>query len=70
MHHEPTLRLRRRQPRIIANLVAIAICLIWTITFLAWGLMPGPTEPRPSVTVPPQTSACPDPTVLSDTDCY
>lgn len=69
MDYEPTLRLRRRRPRILANLTAIMICLIWVFSFLAWGLTPGPSEPEPTVTVPPRTVRCPDPTVLSDPDC-
>jgi hypothetical protein len=69
MSYEPTLRLRRRQPHLLGNLMAIAICLIWVFSICAWGLMPGPTKPQPTVTVPPRTALCPDPTVLSDPNC-
>lgn len=71
MHYEPTLRLRKgRRPRILGNVLTMAICLIWVFTFVAWGVTPGPSkDPRPSVTVPPHTPLCPDPTVLSDPNC-
>lgn len=69
MTYEPALRLRKGQPRIIGNLMAIAICAIWVVTFLAWGFMPGPTEPRIGVDVPRPVHLCPDPTVLSDPNC-
>lgn len=68
MDYEPTLRLRRRQPRILGNVLATMLCMVWVFAFLAWGFMPGPTEARPTVTVP-QTVMCPDPTVLSDPNC-
>lgn len=64
MTHEPALRLRRGQPRILGNLMAIAICVIWAITFVAWGLMPGPVKPDVGVNIPPET--CTTTTALSD----
>ncbi len=63
MTYEPHLRLRRRQPRILGNVLAICVCLIWTVTCLAWGLMPGPApEPEaPGVDVVNTAKPC-DPT--------
>jgi hypothetical protein len=71
MSYEPDLRIRRRRPHLLGNLMAILICMIWAFSFLAWGLTPGPSpDPRPSVTTPPPLVLCPDPTVLSDPDCH
>lgn len=65
MSYEPTLRLRRRQPRFLGNMLAIAICVIWAAVFVAWGVMPGPSEPDVGVTIPPSAPPC-DRTVLPD----
>jgi hypothetical protein len=57
----PALRLRRdRQPRIIGNVLAIAVFGVIATTVLARGLMPGPTEApqAPGVDVVNTTPAC------------
>lgn len=69
MNHPPNLRLRRRQPRLLGNLLASAACAVWVGAFVAWGLMPGPTEPDTSVDVPSEIVLCPNPPILSDPDC-
>ncbi len=69
MTYEPTLRLRRGQSHLVANLLAIAIIVVWAAAFMAWDLMPGPTENRPDVVVPPRTRICKDPTEVSDPNC-
>lgn len=69
MTYEPTLRLRRGQSHLVANLLAIAIIAVWATVFVLWDLMPGPEEHRPSVVVPPRVRLCEDPTVLSDPNC-
>lgn len=68
MTYEPTLRLRRRQPRILGNVLAITICLVWTATILAWGLMPGPApQPEaPGVDIVKTLPPCDPTTVLPD----
>ncbi len=68
MEYEPTLRLRRRQPRLLGNVLAIAIIAVWAFTFVAWGVMPGPTEPDVGVTIPPHVRPC-DATVPPDPNC-
>lgn len=69
MSYEPSLRVRRGQSHLVANLLAAVIITVWALVFVAWDLMPGPTEERPSVVVPPRVRLCEDPTVLSDPDC-
>lgn len=45
MSYTPALRLRRdRQPRLIGNVLAIAIGAVIAATVLARGLMPGPVH--------------------------
>ncbi len=70
MTYEPALRIRRRQPRFLGSVLAIAICGVWAFTFVAWGLMPGPapTTDAPGVQVP-RSVPC-DPTIIPpDPDC-
>lgn len=69
MNHPPALRLRReRQPRLIGNVLAIAIFGVIAMTVLARGVMPGPIRvpQAPGVAVV-NTTVCPtDPVLPSD----
>jgi len=59
--YTPALRLRRdRQPRIVGNVLAIAIGAVVAATILARGLMPGPTaHPQaPGVDIVKAEPAC------------
>lgn len=70
MSYTPALRLRRdRQPRIIGNVLAIAIGAMVAVTVLARGLMPGPTATpqAPGVDIV-KAARCPTSTVLPP-DC-
>lgn len=61
MSYTPALRLRRdRQPRMIGNVLALAIFGVIGVTVLARGVMPGPsTHPQaPGVDVVSPTPAC------------
>jgi len=66
MTYEPSLRVRREQPHLVANLLAAAIIAVWALVFVLWE--PGPAD-HPSVVVPPRVRVCEDPTVVSDPDC-
>lgn len=71
MNHPPALRLRRdRQPRLIGNVLAIAIFATIAATVLARGVMPGPTDlpQAPGVAVVNPGPCTPDP-VLPDPSC-
>lgn len=72
MSYTPALRLRRdRQPRLIGNVLALAIFGVIGLTVLARGLMPGPTSTpqAPGVdTVNVQVSCTPD-TALPTAHC-
>lgn len=70
MSYEPNLRIRRKQPRLLGNILAMAICVIWAGTFVAWGLMPGPGhQPEaPGVDVVNTLPPC-DPTVIPPDNC-
>jgi hypothetical protein len=43
---EPNLRIRREQPRLIGNILAMIACVIYAGIFIAWGFMQGPA-PQP-----------------------
>lgn len=71
MSTTPALRLRRdRQPRIIGNVLAIAIGVVVAATVLARGLMPGPTDTpqAPGVDIVKTEPVCTSTTVLPP-DC-
>lgn len=64
MSYTPALRLRRdRQPRIIGNVLALAIGATVAVTVLARGFMPGPTDTpqAPGVDIVKAEPACTTP---------
>lgn len=72
MSYTPALRLRRdRQPRIVGNVLAIAIGAMVAATVLARGFMPGPTDTpqAPGVDIVKATPVCTSTTVLPNDHC-
>lgn len=72
MSYTPALRLRRdRQPRLIGNVLALAIFGVIGLTVLARGLMPGPTAPSqaPGVDIVNVQVSCAPATVLPTDHC-
>jgi hypothetical protein len=70
--YTPALRLRRdRQPRLIGNVLALAIFGVIGLTVLARGLMPGPTAPHqaPGVDIVNTQVSCAPNTVLPSDQC-
>lgn len=71
MSYTPALRLRRdRQPRLIGNVLAIAIGAVVAVTVLARGFMPGPTDTpqAPGVDIV-KAAPCHPATVLPSDPC-
>lgn len=72
MSYTPALRLRRdRQPRLIGNVLALAIFGAVAVTVLARGFMPGPTgiPQAPGVAVVKTVHPCAPDSVLQNHHC-
>lgn len=72
MSYTPALRLRRdRQPRLIGNVLALAIFGVIGLTVLARGLMPGPSPApqAPGVDIVNVQVSCAPATVLPTDHC-
>lgn len=73
MSYTPALRFRRdRQPRLIGNVLALAIFGVIGLTVIARGVMPGPSAvpQAPGVAVVKTVSTCaPDAVLPTDHHC-
>jgi hypothetical protein len=70
--YTPALRIRRdRQPRLIGNVLSIAIFGVLAVTLLARGLMPGPSAvpQAPGVAVVKTVPSCAPDAVLPTDHC-